>query len=138
MAKKIVFWLLMGNFLFIAAQLLLPVVGDLFRGPLLFLAPFIVFFLLGGVLLFLTLKEKTEGKIRKFLLLTGASAVGVFVGVILHNMFDALSIVIGEVIILSNIIGFIGGLFFIIAIIICPLGFLVGAVGSIVLFSKNK
>lgn len=138
MAKKIVFWLLIGNFLFISAQLLLPPVTDLFRGSFLFLAPFVLFFLLGGALLVLTLKDKTEGRIRKFLLLTGASAAGVFIGTLLHNMLDALSVVVGEIVILSNIIGFIGALFFIIAIIVCPLGFLVGVVGSIVLFSKNK
>jgi hypothetical protein len=80
---------------------------------------------LGVTLLVLTVKTKVGGMLKKFLLLTGASAAGLPVFVLLH--------------------GLVGGLlnteepvFFIVATIVCPIGFLVGAVGSIVLAIKTK
>lgn len=98
----------------------------LHRIYLLVLLPFIaVFFLLSVTLIVLTIKTKVRGMLKGFLLLTGASPVGLLVFGILHNV--------------------VGGLFhteeavfFILAIIVCPIGFLVGAVGSIVLAIKNK
>ncbi|MCK4368633.1 MAG: hypothetical protein KAV68_03065 [Dehalococcoidales bacterium] len=96
--------------------------------------PFAVFFLLGIALLVLTLKEKIGGTLKKFFLLTGASATGFFVFVLLHNLVYGLFIYFfGE--------GFWNGgdepFFFIMAIFVCPLGFLVGMVGSIVLSIKS-
>ena len=97
------------------------------------------FFLLGAALIFLTVKEKVGGMSKKFLILTGASAAGLPVFVLLHNAIYGL------------FIHFFGAgfwdrvgpggdepFFFILAIFVCPLGFLVGAVGSIVLAIKNK
>ncbi|MBA7636994.1 hypothetical protein ES703_44626 [subsurface metagenome] len=103
-------------------------------GSLLFLLPFAVFFLLGAALIFFTVKEKVGGMPKKFLLLTGASAVGFLLFIILHNAVYALFI---------HFFGaefWNGGdepFFFIMAIIVCPLAFLVGAVGSIVLAIKK-
>ncbi|MFC1950666.1 hypothetical protein ACFLWD_03270, partial [Chloroflexota bacterium] len=93
-----------------------------------------VFFLLGVALIFLTVKEKVEGMLKKFQLLTGASAVGIFASILLHNAVYALCI---------HFFGtdfWNGGdesFFFIMAVIVCPIGFLVGTVGSIVLAIKN-
>ncbi len=93
---------------------------------LLVLLPFItVFFLLGVTLIVLTVKTKVGGMLKKFLLLTGASAVGLLVFAILHNLVSALFNIEEAV-------------FFIIATIVCPIGFLVGVVGSIVLAAKTK
>jgi hypothetical protein len=109
---------------------------DLLSGSELFLSPFIIFFLLGITLLVFTLREKVAGKLKTFFLLTAASAVGVFVFILLHNAVYGLFVYFfGE--------GFWGGtggdepFFFILALIVCPLGFLVGAVGSIVLRIKG-
>jgi len=84
-------------------------------------------------LIVLTVREKVGGTLKKFFLLTGASSAGFFVSILLHNLVYGLFIhFFGE--------GFWNGgdepVFFIMAIIVCPLGFLVGAVGSIVLGVK--
>ncbi|MFC2003721.1 hypothetical protein ACFLV4_07280 [Chloroflexota bacterium] len=76
-------------------------------------------------MLFLTVKTKVGGILKKFLLLTGASAVGMPVSAFLHNVVSALFNIEEPV-------------FFIMAIFVCPIGILVGAVGTIVLAIKSK
>ena len=130
-----IFWALVGVFVVILCLLFIEPFTDLLAGSELFLTPFIVFFLLGIALLVLTLREKVSGTLRKFFLLTGASSTGVFVFILLHNAVYGLFIYFfGE--------GFWNGgdepFFFILALIICPLGFLVGVVGSIVLAIKKS
>ena len=130
-----IFWALVGVFVVILCLLFIPPFRDLLAGSELFLTPFAVFFLLGIALLVLTLREKVGGTLRKFFLLTGASSTGVLVFILLHNLVYGLFIYFfGE--------GFWNGgdepFFFIMALIICPLGFLVGVVGSIVLAIKKS
>ena len=89
-----------------------------------------IFLLLGVALIVFTLRERVEGKLKAFFLLAGASAAGFFVSFLLHNAVYALFIhFFGE--------GFWGGgdepFFFIMAVFVCPLGFLTGAIGAIVL-----
>jgi len=93
---------------------------------------------LGILLLVLTLKNKIERKLKKFLLLTGASATGFFVFVFLHNVFYALGKITGHILIINYLMEALHVIFFIIAIFICPIGFLVGIAGSIVLFIKKR
>lgn len=119
------FWVLIGVFLVVLAEFFIPAVRDLFRGSILFLAPLAVFFLLGSVLLFLAIKGSVKGMLKKFLILTGASAAGFFVFVLLHNA-------------VYGLFGVEEPFFFILAVIVCPLGFLIGATGSIVLFIKKR
>ena len=74
---------------------------------------------------------------KKFLLLTGASAVGIPVGAVLHNAIYGLFIYFfgkyfWERIGLSD-----EPVFFVMATIICPIAFLAGAIGSIVLAVKR-
>ena len=97
------------------------------RGVLgiLFLPLTILFFLLGAILIFLTLKSRIGGKLKLFLLLTGVSSVISLISIILHNLLEALGMEILSVV------------FFFIAILISPIGFLIGAIGSIILF-KGK
>jgi len=132
------FYALIGIFLVILSMFFIPAVGESMRGPLLFLSPFAIFSLLGAALIFLTIKGKVKGKLKKFLILTGASAAGLFVGILLHNFLYALAIITSHIIILKYIFEFLHVTFFIIATLVCPLGFLVGAVGSIVLFIKKR
>jgi hypothetical protein len=80
---------------------------------------------LGVTLLVLTAKAKMRIGLKKFLLLTEASFVGFPVFVILHNAVSAL-------------LNTEEAVFFTLATILCPLGFLVGAVGSIVLATRNR
>ena len=91
---------------------------------------------LGITLLILAIRAKVERKLKRFLILTGASATGIFVFAILSNLVYALFILwFGE--------GFWGAggdeaFFFIMATMVCPLAFLVGAIGSIILGVKKS
>lgn len=73
---------------------------------------------------------------RRFLFLTAASVAVFFLSIVLHNLVYGLFIVLfGE--------GFWGPggdepVFFFIALIICPLAFLIGVVGSIATLHKKS
>ena len=132
-----IFWALVGVFIVIVCLLFIPPFRDLLAGSELFLTPFAVFFLLGIALLVLAAKRKVDGTLRKFFLLTGASATGVFVSILLHNLVYGLFIYFfGEG--FWDIIGGDEPFFFIMALFVCPLGFLVGVVGSIVLRLRSS
>ncbi len=133
-----VFWALVGVFFVIVSEFYVPAVKEFFMGSILFLLPFLVFFLLGIVLIFFTLKEKVTGKLKKFLILTGASAAGFFIFIFLHNIFYGLGVITSHITVLSYLTEILHAVFFIIAIFICPLGFLVGVGGSISLFIRRK
>ena len=132
-----IFWALVGVFIVVLCQFFIPAFRDLFRGSELFLIPMAVLSLLGVVLLILTLKERVEGRLGKFLFLTGASATGFFVAVLLHNVFYALNVVTSQIVFLNYLTKGLHIIFFFIAIPICPIGFLIGMIGSIVLFIKK-
>ena len=142
-----VFWALFGVFISfaIAMQVLMesPLrqwlnesIGVNFA-PSLFFTLGSLFFLLGLALIILTARAKLDKIFKSFLLLTGASAVGVFVSILLHGAIYGLFILLfGE--------GFwdrIGvpdePFFFIMAIFVCPLAYLVGTIGSIVLIIRR-
>jgi len=125
------FCLLVVTFLAIVCELFCPAVRELFKGSLLFLLPIIVFFLLGMTLIFLTVRQRVKGMLKKFLLLTGASAAGFFISIFLHNVIYGLLIYLFG----ATKIGLSDEpFFFIIAIVVCPIGFIIGATGSAVLF----
>jgi len=128
-----IFWALVGIFVVIASGMTIPA----FRGSIFFWFFIIsgaIFSLLGAALIFFTVKEKVEGILKKFLLLTGASAAGIIVSILLHNA------IYGLFIYFFGADFWKGGdesFFFIMGIVVCPIGFLVGAVGSIVLAMKR-
>jgi len=134
----ITFWALVGFFLFILSEFFIPAIGGLFKGSDLFLLPFIIFSLLGIVLIFLTLKKKIKGVLRKFLLLTGASAVGFFLFIFLHNAFYALGTITGHIILLNYLTEILHVMSFIIAIFVCPLGFLIGTVNVVAIVIRRR
>ena len=133
-----IYYALIGVFVVIISMFFVPAVGELIKGPFLFLSPFIIFSLLGAVLIFLTVKSKIKGKHRKLLILTGASAAGFFVSILLHNLLYALAIVAGHIVLLKYVFEFLHIVFFILAIVVCPLGFLIGAVGCATIFIKKR
>jgi hypothetical protein len=85
-----------------------------------FIIPCALLLLLGVALVVLTVKEKLGRMPRVFLLLTGASAIVMVVSIIMHNVMDSWLAVEESV-------------SFITAVFVCPIAFLVGGVGSIVL-----
>jgi hypothetical protein len=131
-----IFWALVGVFVVILCLILMPpfiLMGPIFLWFLIIFGS--IFLLLGVALIVLTVREKVSGTLKKFFLLTGASAAGFFVSFLLHNLVYGLFIhFFGE--------GFWNGgdepFFFVMATIVCPLGFLVGAIGSIVLRVRSS
>lgn len=76
---------------------------------------------------------KLHGKLRTFVILTGSSILGFFVSVLLHNVIYGLFIYWFGTDFWERTGLMDEPFFFIIAVFICPLGFIVGAVGSIIL-----
>jgi hypothetical protein len=133
----VIFWVMVLFFVIIACMILgfVPSAGSFSFGLIIFPA-FVIFVGLGVTLIVLTVKTKVTGLLKAFLLLTGASAVGLPVFSVLHNLVYALFIRFFG----ADFWGEIGDepVFFILAVIVCPIGYLVGAVGSIVIAIKNK
>ncbi len=97
----------------------------------------LIFLLLGIALIFLTIKQKIKGKLKIFLMLMGASAISPLVFSILHNFFYALGIIGENIFIIKYTMEILHVASFLIALIVSPIGFLVGATGSIVLFMRK-
>ena len=133
-----IFWALVGVFVVIASGFLIPAARELVMGFLFLIISGVVFSLLGAALIFFTVREKVGGMLKKFLLLTGASSAGFFVSFLLHNAVYGLFIYwLG-----ADFWDRVGlgdePFFFVMAVFVCPLGFLVGTVGSIVLAIKRS
>ena len=116
-----IFWTQVAVFVMVVSAMFIPSVLRLGVG----LGAWVVFAGLGVTLIILTVKRKVGGMLKKSLLLTGGSAVGFTIFVLLHN-------------IVSGLFNIEEPVFFIIATIVCPIAFLIGAVGTIVLTTKNK
>jgi hypothetical protein len=137
LAIKVTFWLLVAFFIVLVFVIFSPM--EYISISILFMSiPGIIFLLLCIALIVLTAKSGLGGLLKKFLLITGAAPIGAVVGVILHNVFYGV------------FIHFFGAdfwdrtgigdepVFFILALIVCPIAFLVGIVGSIILFKKGR
>lgn len=141
LAIKTVFWTLVGLFAIMAIVIGLGNEIPAFRR---FLNAFSIIgggaalFILGITLIILTRKSGIGGKLKKFLILTGASVAGFFVSVLLHNFIYGLFIhFFGKDFWTRIGTGGDEPIFFILAIAVCPIGFLIGAIGSTVLFTKK-
>jgi len=128
------FWALVAVFLIILFGVFM---GEWLMGPFFFLPAIGILFLLGAALLFFIYKSKIKSPLRKFLLLTGFSSAGFVLGVVLHNFFYALAILSENIIILKYAMEALHIAFFFIAIPICPIAFLIGAIGSAVLLVRQ-
>jgi hypothetical protein len=121
-----IFWAMIAVFIIVVGSMFIRIpTGGEPQAFNMLLPGIAILFVLGVVLITLTVKKKVAGKSKTFLLLTGASSIGLLIFVVLHN-------------IVSGLFGIEEPVFFILAIPVCPLGFLVGAAGTIVLTVKNK
>ncbi len=77
-------------------------------------------------------------KLRKFLVLLIGSVLGFPIFAVLHNLFHGLAIMAKDIIVVKQILEILDVSSFLIAIFICPVGIIVGAIGCIVLVIKNK
>jgi len=123
----VAFFIITISTIFIGGTLVVNIPVNIFL-PVIAILP-----VLGVILLVLTVKKKVTGISKILLLLTGASVVGLPIFVILHNLVTALCISL-----FHSSTEFDEPVFFILAIIVCPLGFLVGAIGTIVQMFKKK
>ena len=135
----IVFWMLVMFFVVVVSIIFIPVFRGYLSGAFMLIFG-IILILLGGSLVFLTLKQKVESKLKKFLILTGASTAGFFIFVFLHNLFYGIGMVTGNIIILKELVKILELFFFLMAIFVCPVAFLVGVIGCIAnrISSLNK
>ncbi len=133
-----IFWALLGVFPVLAIAVLVPIEEILrFEVPGGFAVILVLgaaFTLLGGALLFFALREKAS----RFLMLAGASAAGIVISILLHNFLYGLGIVwfgadFWDRIGLEDEI-----VFFLMATLVCPIGFLVGAVGSVIVAIRQS
>jgi hypothetical protein len=132
--RNAIFWSLVAIF----AVLVAAISGlGRFGGLKLLIYLAVALFALAVALVVLTVKLKESGVRKFFFILTGASAVGIPVCAILHNLVYALCIKFGWV--------FWGeggdeAVFFILAIFVFPALFVIGSLGSIVtlIFAKLK
>ena len=132
---KINFWFLISIFVIIAAYFFTPFMNEIKRDLFPIIAVLgIIFFISGGVLIYYTIKLKIEGKLKTFLIITGITPIAALISVILHNFVYGLMIYFfGEDF-------WKGGdepFFFIIGLIVCPIAFIIGAIGSIVSSKKE-
>jgi hypothetical protein len=133
----VVFYTLVGVFVLATSTILIPAFRGYVSGTFMILSG-IILILLGGYLIALTLRQKVEGRLKKYLILTGASAAGFFVFALLHNIFYGLEQVTSHITILSYLMKAFEVVFFLIAIFACPIGFLVGVIGTIIMFNKKR
>ncbi len=134
---KAIIYALAGIFVVIASVMTIPAFRKYMNLSFIIISG-TAFFLLGVALIFLTLKQKVSGKLKFFLILTGASSAGFFVSEILHNVIYGLFIHWFGADFWVRIGVNDEPLFFIMAIFLCPIGFLIGIIGSVVLFIKDK
>ena len=115
--------------------MLFPEIGSVLGPNILFLWSLLI--ISGAGLVVATYKEKPETrKLRFFLLLTGYSAAGFVLGVVLHNAFYALAMLAADIPALPAVLNILEVGFFLVAVILCPLGLLVGLIGTIVMWKK--
>ncbi len=112
-------------FIFIFVPLSVPLDLLLLVRVLSFIVPCALLLLLGVALIVLTVKKKVGGMPRVFLLLSGASAAAMVVSIIMHNV-------------MGSWVGVEEPVTFIMAVFVCPIAFLVGGVGSVVLGFKKS
>lgn len=131
------FYALVGIFVLVISIIFIPAFRGFVSGTFMIISG-VILVILGSVLIGLTLVQKVEGKLKKFLMLTGASAAGFFVFALLHNIFYALEQITGHIAILSYLMKAFEVIFFLIAIFACPMGFLVGVIGTMAMFNKKR
>jgi len=136
--RSSLFWALTAIFIVSIVLLLSPAVENRLRLEPVLLVLGISLLILGAAIIYLTIKEKLTGLQMIFMLLTGASASGIMVCMLLHNAIYGLFIYwfgpefwIGIGLADEPLFFFLGFIFF-------PVSLLVGIISTIVTAIKNK
>jgi hypothetical protein len=117
--------------LFFVASMLNILIFKISRKVLVLLLPPAIAAVLGLILSVLTIRQQVSGVPKVFLLITGFAPGAMFISVLLHNFVSG---------VVMKITGreFEDAVFFILALFVCPAAFVVGAVGTIILWIVNS
>lgn len=136
---KLIFYSLMGIFIVLASYLVFPLPVSIKHAVFPFIAILaILFSLLGVALIYVTVKLNIKGKLKRYLILTGASASGIPISAILHNLIYGLFIYFFGNNFWDRIRLKDEPIFFFLAIIVFPILLLIGMTGSVVMFVKDR
>jgi hypothetical protein len=156
MANKMIrsiFWALLGCFILVFAGIFVmnppirTILNDLFPDETVamvvsasFQLSGLLFFALGLTLLILTVRAraKLDRLLKRFLLVTSSSAVGVFASILLHGVVYGLFILFFGEDFWSRTGLEDEPFFFIMGLFVCPIAYLVGTVGSMVIMFRRK
>ncbi len=95
-------------------------------------------FALGAILFIETWRSPLERMHKRFLLLMSGSIIAVVLGIVLHNFMYALATLAEDMRALHAILGALEVGFFLAAIFVFPVTFLIGAIGVIVLMVRDR
>lgn len=99
----------------------------------------VIFILLGLIYTISIYKSKIKNKIVKYMLLSGWASILIIVGILLHNLFYGLAVwQVDNHPALSQFFETMEITFFFFSIIICPIVYIIGVIGSIIIYIKNK
>jgi uncharacterized membrane protein len=82
--------------------------------------------------------KEIEKKKKNLLLIIGISAFSIFTSIVLHNGFYALGVLLGENFILNYLIGIIHAFFFLLAVVVFPILFLLSSLWLILILLKKN
>ncbi|MBA4312730.1 MAG: hypothetical protein C0417_08880 [Chlorobiaceae bacterium] len=74
---------------------------------------------------------------KQFRYLIYASGIGLIIFAVLHNVFEGIASKVGEANLSYGLLQGAGVAFFFIAILVCPIGLLVGAIGAAITSSRE-
>ena len=137
----VLFWVLVAVSAFTVLTMLIPALHDTMPQAILWQAG--ALFVLGALLCVQTIRAPVKRSLRRVLLLTGGSAVGVVLCFVLHNVLYALGMMAGD----GRLLGgrLLGGLlqalevaFFLCAVIVLPAALIISATCVIVLLARAR
>ena len=138
-AVKVMFWVLVALFIIVVTSIVADNLNAYISFWISFFVPAGLAVLIGIAIIILAARSGYDRLARSFLILTGSSMAGILAGALLHNLIYGLVMRFGEGSgIIESVGGFIEAAFFIIGTLVSPIGFLVGAVGTIVLIAKKR
>jgi hypothetical protein len=137
-AKWSIFWALVAVCILMLLFVFIQPPVKMFNMGIFMAVGGIALVILGTLLIFFTVKDRTRGLLRAFLILAGASTVGITVSVVLHNAIYGLFIYFFGVDFWDRVGLPDEPVFFILGLVVCPLAFIVGTVGSIVVAIRQR
>jgi len=130
---KKIFCSLIIIFIMIVAYFVASAFWEVGRPLFLLLAILGLAFLVLGIILTI-MARKEQGRLKLFLMLTGISAIAPFIFSILHNLFYGLAITFENLKFLFEALHVAS---FFISLLVAPITFIIGVVGSLILYRKR-